>query len=172
MHHLVVALVIIVGDIVFFGLVAWGARALGRRMYAGEPYDDWQRVRRELSRRDRLRVMRATNRQVTLDRPDLEQAQLVYVRFSEHALERSPLMRHPRTRFAFTAVYVVLGLGEAGVAVTDHGAKRVAYLVFAIAFVAFGVLWASVVQHSVSRRTKRMVQMRRQMERGAASSAE
>lgn len=172
MHHLVVALVFIVAYVVLLGLIAWGARALTRRMYAGEPYDEWQRVRRELSWRDRLRVIRATNRQVTLDRPDLEQAQLVYVRFAEHAIERNPLMRHPRTRFAFAAIYIALGLGEVGLAMADHGAKRVVYLITAVGFVAFGTLWAAVVQRSISRRAKRFMQMRRRMERDTAPSTE
>jgi hypothetical protein len=159
------ALVLIIGTVLVASvLIAVAALVLRRRVFAGEPSDEWRRVVKRLAWSDKVKVMGATMRQQRVERPELEQAQLVYVRYCEDVSERSPVRAHPKARIFFGVLFAVVALGEAAFAVGGHGPQRALSGVEAVVFATQAVLWTSVFPHSLERRRGQLARLRRQLE--------
>jgi hypothetical protein len=121
------------------------------------PPDEWRHVRGQLTRHDRMLVMGATMRKEVVDRPDLTPAQLAYVRHRQHFFDRLP-----RLRLMILILYVVLALGEAYLAVSDHGSGRVVAVATAVLFALLAVVWA--FSPSLRRGPEQMARLRQRIE--------
>jgi hypothetical protein len=165
-----VDVLVLVFGIVLAGsvLIALAALVVRRRVFAGEPSDEWRRVQRELTWPDKMQVMGATMHQNRVGRPGLEQAQLVYVRYCQHVSERSPLLTHPKLRVFLGVSYMVVALGEVAWAIGGHGSERVLAAGSAVIFASQGGLWSFVFSRNLERRRGQMARLRRRIEQDYA----
>lgn len=162
-------LVLVVGIVLFTSvLIALAALFARRRMFAGEPTDEWRRVLKNLAWSEKLQVMGATMHQRRVERRELEQVQLVYVRYCEHVSARSPLVVHPKVRASLGIIYMIIALGEVALAIAGHGSHRLLAVGMAVVFGTQGVMWSFVISRSLERRRGQMARLRRQIEQDCA----
>jgi hypothetical protein len=165
MHHLTaVILVLVIACVVLGGTVLVVRRAAINRLRSTPGYEEWDRARKQLARREKLDVLRATLRHQPVDRPALEQAQLAFVRFRQHENERASLRRRPKLRVAVAATYLVLAVADAILAVMARGGPYGEYAVEAVLFAALGLTWVFVIPRSVIRQPQQMAELRRRIE--------
>lgn len=157
---LVIVLTCIVVPLCMAALVA---TALKKRwkIFGGPALDAWLRVRRQLSRGDRLAVQRATMKGQPVNRAALAPAQLTYSRLVQYMAEHSPLRRRPIRR-TLGIIYGVLGVGWLAVGIIDpHG--RAINLIDGVLALGLAVLWVTFLPRSMAGKPARMIQLRRQV---------
>ena len=163
-HHVDVLILIIGIVLVTSVLIALAALVMRRRIFAGEASDEWRRVQKQLSRAEKMRVRRATMRQQRVEPPELEQAQLAYIRCCQHVSERSPLIAHPKSRVYLGLAYLIVALGDAFFAIGGHGLQRVESAASAVIFATLAVMWTFVLSRNLRRRQGQMARLRRRIE--------
>lgn len=128
-----------------------GQRWLGNGAVA---WDRWQEARTGLSRRDQLRVRKATMRHRPVSAPELVAAQLAYFGYAHDVATRSPLRTKRWLRAAFPAMYALLSAGQLITAVQHRpGPARVFDFGLAGAFAVLAAMWALVMPRSLARQS-------------------
>jgi hypothetical protein len=155
---------VIVGAALACAVIVLVGVRMQRRIFAGEPLDQWQRARRKLSFADQWRVTWATARRRPTDRAELAPAQVACARFRQDAAERSPLMRRRWARIALPAAYCLPALVYLVAAFIEHGQQRVFSIAMAVLFAAIGVGWAFLIPRSLRRLPDQMTRLRSRIE--------
>jgi hypothetical protein len=155
--------------ILILALVVVVTVVVQRRRLSGDEFDEWRRIRRQLSPADRRRVVFATGRQRLVDRADLAQAQVAFARVRQVSAERAPYVRNAWLQIAFPAFYGIAALGDVAAAVTEQGSQRVLSFAVAAIFAACGVMWATFIPRSLRTQADRMARLQRRIEERYAS---
>ena len=160
-----VAIIVVVGAVAGVVLAVTFAFRMRKRIFRGPARDAWELTRVDLSQADQRHVRRATSKRRPVNRGYLAPAQLVYSRYAQFTVERSPL-RQPRIRIGLTVLYLVWAVVEfVSGATTTHAAARLLKFGVGGYAVAMAVLFGLWLTWWMDRQPARLKQLRRAIRR-------
>lgn len=170
-HAAGVIMVLVVAALVLAATLLVTRRIVGKSLNSLPGYEEWTRTKQGLTWRDKQRVLGATLNSRPVDRPELENAQLAFVRFREQEAGKAGAPRRRRFYATVAVLYLVIAAGDAILAATAHGGRYLEYGAGTVLFAALGFLWAFVMPKFAGRRLPRqLAELRRDLERRRAAS--